>query len=87
MSWRLAALRPGPTVNLTLVLVSCDRREIRDLTDKDREAFFDAMQTWYTVPTSVGKITYGPDFSDYMSITATHGTDVRTARVLDDSSL
>ncbi|CAN0049004.1 unnamed protein product, partial [Ectocarpus sp. 13 AM-2016] len=52
------------------------RREIRDLTDRDREAFLDAMQIWYTVPTDVGKARYGPSFSNYQVITAYHNADV-----------
>ncbi|CAB1108754.1 unnamed protein product [Ectocarpus sp. CCAP 1310/34] len=59
-------------------LVSCNRREIRDLTDRDREAFLDAMEIWYTVPTDGGKAKYGPNYSSYMSIAAIHGTDVET---------
>ncbi|CAN0307687.1 unnamed protein product [Ectocarpus sp. 6 AP-2014] len=68
----------GQVVAEARVEASCKyvRREIRELTDRDREAFFDAMQTWYTIPNSVGKTTYGPDFSNYMPITAIHGTEV-----------
>lgn len=64
---------------LPLVLVSYDRREIRDLTEQDREAFLDAMEVWYTVPTDVGKAKYGPNYSNFMSIAAIHGTDVSAA--------
>ncbi|CAM9923670.1 unnamed protein product, partial [Ectocarpus sp. 4 AP-2014] len=58
--------------------VSCKyvRREIRDLTDTDREAFLNAMQIWYTIPTDVGKARYGPSFSNYQVITAYHNADV-----------
>ncbi|CAM9438226.1 unnamed protein product, partial [Ectocarpus sp. 12 AP-2014] len=51
------------------------RREIRDLTDRDREAVLDAMEIWYTLPTDAGKAKYGPNYSNYMSIAAIHGTD------------
>lgn len=38
------------------------RREIRQLTDSDREAFFDAMETLYRLPTAEGHAMYGDDY-------------------------
>jgi len=38
------------------------RREIRQLTDKDREAFFDAMEKLYRLPTAEGEKLYGEDY-------------------------
>ncbi|CAM9580371.1 unnamed protein product [Ectocarpus fasciculatus] len=44
------------------VMVKYVRREIRQLTDKDREAFFDAMETLYRLPTPEGVARYGKDY-------------------------
>ncbi|CAM9236405.1 unnamed protein product [Ectocarpus sp. 4 AP-2014] len=44
------------------VMVKYVRREIRQLTDKDREAFFDAMETLYRLPTTEGVALYGEDY-------------------------
>lgn len=38
------------------------RREIRQLTDTDREAFFDAMETLYRLPTSEGNALFGDGY-------------------------
>lgn len=38
------------------------RREIRQLTDSDREAFFDAMETIYRLPTAEGNAQYGEEY-------------------------
>lgn len=38
------------------------RREIRQLTDKDRETFFDTMETLYRLPTAEGNNRYGDDY-------------------------
>ncbi|CAN0036882.1 unnamed protein product, partial [Choristocarpus tenellus] len=42
------------------VMVKYVRREIRTLTDHDREAFLDAMETLYRLPTRIGVDIYGP---------------------------
>lgn len=52
------------------------RREIRILTDDDREAFFDTMEIWYTIPTSEGKLKYGSKFNNYERIVAYHDSRV-----------
>ncbi|CAM9495225.1 unnamed protein product [Ectocarpus sp. 8 AP-2014] len=44
------------------VMVKYVRREIRSLTDKDREAFFDAMETLYRLPTVEGHELYGEEY-------------------------
>jgi hypothetical protein len=46
------------TVDIT-VICKYVRRELRDLTDQDREAFFSAMSVMQRVPTQVGKKIYG----------------------------
>ena len=38
------------------------RREIRQLTDADREAFFTAMETLYRLPTAEGTEEYGDEY-------------------------
>ena len=38
------------------------RREIRQLFDKDREAFLDAMETIYRLPTAQGQLIYGEEY-------------------------
>ncbi|CAM9254244.1 unnamed protein product [Phaeothamnion confervicola] len=44
------------------VMVKYVRREIRALTDADREAFFNAVSVLQRVPTSVGRALYGDDY-------------------------
>eukprot|EP00752_Nemacystus_decipiens_P017229 g15434.t1 len=46
----------------TSVMVKYVRREIRQLTDSDREAFFDAMETLYRLPTPEGNALYGEEY-------------------------
>ncbi|CAM9726420.1 unnamed protein product, partial [Phaeothamnion confervicola] len=45
-----------------VVTVKYVRREIRALTEDDRNRFLDAMQTLYRLPTSVGTDLYGPEY-------------------------
>ena len=40
------------------------RREIRTMTEEDREAFLDALHTVYTVSTEDGQELYGNDYKD-----------------------
>ncbi|CAM9608908.1 unnamed protein product, partial [Hapterophycus canaliculatus] len=58
--------------------VSCKyvRREIRELTHADREAFFDAMEIWYTIPKNEGRIKYGPEFDNYQRVVAIHNSNI-----------
>ncbi|CAM9966090.1 unnamed protein product, partial [Ectocarpus fasciculatus] len=44
------------------VMVKYVRREIRQLSDEDREAFFDAMETLYRLPTAEGRALYGDEY-------------------------
>eukprot|EP00903_Cladosiphon_okamuranus_P013777 g12823.t1 len=44
------------------VMVKYVRREIRQLTEKDRVAFFDAMEKLYRLPTSEGNSVYGNEY-------------------------
>lgn len=53
------------------------RREIRDLTEDDREAFLDALQIWYTIPNDAGRANYGDDFENYERTTVYHNAQVR----------
>lgn len=38
------------------------RREIRQLTEEDRKAFFHALETIYRLPTAVGNTIYGDEY-------------------------
>ncbi|CAM9678592.1 unnamed protein product [Ectocarpus sp. 12 AP-2014] len=44
------------------VMVKYVRREIRQLKEEDREAFFDALETLYRLPTSEGNAVYGDEY-------------------------
>ncbi|CAM9513044.1 unnamed protein product [Ectocarpus sp. 12 AP-2014] len=44
------------------VMVKYVRREIRQLKDEDREAFFDALETLYRLPTPEGNAVYGDEY-------------------------
>ncbi|CAM9292136.1 unnamed protein product, partial [Choristocarpus tenellus] len=50
-------------------MVKYVRREIRSLTDVDREMFFNAVSVLQRVPTSVGRLVYGDSYrsKDYFS--------------------
>lgn len=52
-----------------IVDVKYVRREIRSLTDQDREMFFNAVSVMQRVPTSVGQGIYGGNYysKDYMT--------------------
>ena len=58
------------------VEVSCRyvRREIRDLTDADREEFLEALKVYYTMGTEEGRAKYGHEFFNYERITAFHSS-------------
>lgn len=62
--------------------VSCKyvRREIRSLTEDDREAFFQAMEIFFTIPTEVGQARYGEKFFNYERITAYHDSKVKRTK-------
>lgn len=51
------------------VTVRYVRREIRDLTDRDREIFFNAISVLQRVPSAVGREIYGENYysKDYMN--------------------
>lgn len=67
------------------VEVSCKyvRREIRDLTDVDRTAFFNALAVYYTVSDEEGKAKYGQAFSNYQRTTAYHNSPVSSLVSID----
>lgn len=52
----------GGVVGLSTRPFQYVRREIRQLTDSDREAFFDAMETLYRLPTPEGNALYGEEY-------------------------
>lgn len=51
------------------VVVKYVRREIRQLTDRDRETFFNAVAVMQRVPSAVGRILYGVKYfsKDYFN--------------------
>lgn len=51
------------------VMVKYVRREIRDLTDRDRETFFNAVSVLQRVPSAVGRQIYGEKYysKDYFN--------------------
>lgn len=58
------------------------RREIRQLNDKDRVAFFDAMEKLYRLPTSEGRRIYGDDYKVCARAPFPPGEHSRGRRVL-----
>ncbi|CAM9366596.1 unnamed protein product, partial [Hapterophycus canaliculatus] len=58
------------------VAITCKyvRRELRDLTEADRVAFFTAMREFYTVPLEEGRAKYGEEFSNAKRVAAYHNT-------------
>mmetsp|Transcript_13049 Transcript_13049/g.16736 ORF Transcript_13049/g.16736 Transcript_13049/m.16736 type:complete len:694 (+) Transcript_13049:149-2230(+) len=48
------------------------RREIRDLTDEDRETFLNALHTFYTIPLEEGRSKYGERFINSKKLTLKH---------------
>ncbi|CAN0178363.1 unnamed protein product [Pylaiella littoralis] len=44
------------------IMVKYVRREVRQLTEQDREAFFDALETLYRLPAAEGNARYGDDY-------------------------
>ncbi|CAM9333791.1 unnamed protein product, partial [Ascophyllum nodosum] len=57
------AVATGRTLYIeTYIMVKYVRREIRQLNDKDREAFFNAMEAIYRLPTAQGRDIYGEEY-------------------------
>lgn len=52
------------------------RRELRQLTEEDRVAFFDTMHIFYTISTADGRDKYGQTFDNYELIVAYHNSKV-----------
>jgi hypothetical protein len=69
-TYTLEALIPGDETEKTTFTVTAKivRREIRDLTEDDREAYFSAMHKMYTIGQVAGEAKYGSDFmsSDFL---------------------
>lgn len=64
---RCPTIGPEQVLQLALVLpvalsVQYVRREFRQLTDKDREAFLNALEAIYRLPTHRGRTIYGEDY-------------------------
>lgn len=72
----------GTVIGRATVTVSCKhvRRELRDLSEADREGFLDAMEAYYAVSNGEGRSKYGEGFFDYELLAAYHSADV-SARV------
>ena len=64
VSVSLVRLSDGKVLSTGSVTVMCKyvRREIRDLLDQDREAFFQAVAIMQRVPTQAGKKVYGKNY-------------------------
>ena len=64
VSVSLVRLSDGKTLSTTSTNVMCKyvRREIRNLLDQDREAFFQAVAIMQRVPTQAGKKIYGKNY-------------------------
>lgn len=60
---------PGTVTHDFEVTVKYVRREIRDLTDRDRETFFNAVSVLQRVPSAVGREIYGGKYysKDYFN--------------------
>lgn len=60
---------PDPVTHDFDVTVKYVRREIRDLTDRDRETFFNAVSVLQRVPSAVGRKVYGTNYysKDYFN--------------------
>lgn len=60
------------------VTVRCKyvRRELRQLTDKDRVDFFEALRIFYTISIKDGTRMYGEDFNNYVRMVAIHNSKV-----------
>lgn len=56
------------------------RRELRDLTEADSTAFFEALQTFYTVTLEEGKARYGQTFGNAKIMSAYHHSTVKRRR-------
>lgn len=53
------------------------RRELRQLTESDRTEFFEAMRVFYTMSMDEGLENYGPEFTNYLTTTGYHNSEVR----------
>lgn len=70
-------LEDGTVISQGQATISCRyvRRELRDLTMEDRDAFMDAMVQFYTAPTGVAS--EGSDERNYQYFAAVHDAQVR----------
>lgn len=76
VGWRrlaLAAVRDGNVTWIGVhVMVKYVRREIRSMTDRDRETFFDAAMMIQRIPTEVGQKLYGSKYRSKDSLNRMH---------------
>lgn len=58
-------------------IIACKyvRRELRDLTQADHDAFFDAMLEFYSLSIPEGEAKYGRHFVNYRTVTAYHNSN------------
>ena len=74
----------GSDVAVGRAKISCKyvRRELRELTEKDRTLFFATMREFYTVPLEEGQAKYGPLFVNAKIIAAVHNSQVSRVAIL-----
>lgn len=68
----------GGGVMQTKAMSKYVRRELKTLTDNDREAFLEAVHTIYTVSQSDGEAMYGDDFTAHAQLVGMHNSNVYT---------
>jgi hypothetical protein len=51
------------------------RRELRSLTDEDREEWFSAISTYHRTDTEDGRETYGESYFSFQQFTALHNSN------------
>lgn len=68
--------REGELVNSGSTKAMCKyvRRELRTLTETDRELFFDTLETAYGLSTEIGRAAYGPMYKAAEDFTLIHNT-------------
>ncbi|CAM9306575.1 unnamed protein product, partial [Laminaria digitata] len=73
----------GSDVAVRKATISCKyvRRELRELTEKDRTLFFTTMREFYTVPLEEGQAKYGSEFVNAKIIAAVHNSQVSRQHV------
>ncbi|CAN0427685.1 unnamed protein product, partial [Ectocarpus fasciculatus] len=75
-----AVSRDGTVIGRAAVTVSCKhvRRELRDLSEADREGFLETMEAYYAVSKEDRRTKYGEGFFDYELLAAYHSADLKS---------